>query len=96
MSVNEFKFRIHLENRPSEENGKRQNNVVSLWKTIGKVSHILVTLTSRSDSNFERSNISLKENKPDGADPNSNGLDHYVQKNEEKTLQFSVDRSKKA
>ena len=32
------------------------------------VSPILVTLTSRSDSNFERSNISLKENKRDGVD----------------------------
>ena len=40
---------------------------------------ILVTLTSRSDSNFERSNISLKENKPDGIDLNSNGLDYCVQ-----------------
>ena len=28
-------------------------------------------LTSHSDSNFERSNISFKENKPDGVDPNS-------------------------
>ena len=29
------------------------------------MSPILVTLTSRSDSDFERSNVSLKENKPD-------------------------------
>ena len=29
---------------------------------------ILVTLTSRSDSNFECSNINLVENKPDGID----------------------------
>ena len=35
---------------------------------------ILVTLTSRNDSDFERSNISLKENKPDGVDLNSNSL----------------------
>ena len=46
------------------------------------MSTVLVTLTSRSDSNFERSNISLKENKRDGVDPNSNGLDYCVQKNE--------------
>ena len=45
---------------------------------IGKVSSILVTLTSRSDSNFERSIISLKETKPDGVDFNSNGLDYCV------------------
>ena len=45
----------------------------SLRKTVGKVSPILVTLTSHSDSNFERSNISLKENKRDGVDLNSNG-----------------------
>ena len=38
----------------------------SLRKTVGKVSPILVTLTSRSDSDFESSNLSLKENKPDG------------------------------
>ena len=31
-----------------------------------KMSPILVTLTSRSDSDFERSNVSLKESKPDG------------------------------
>ena len=39
------------------------------------MSPILVTLTSRSDSDFERSNISLKENKPDGVDLNSDCLD---------------------
>ena len=33
---------------------------------MGKVSPILITLTSRSDSDLERSNASLKENKPDG------------------------------
>ena len=37
---------------------------LSLQKTVGKVSLILVTLTSCSDSNFKRSNISLKETKP--------------------------------
>ena len=41
----------------------------SLRKTVGKVSPILVTLTSRSDSDFESSNVSLKENKPDGVNP---------------------------
>ena len=47
------------------------------------MSPILVTLTSRSDSDFERSNVSLKENKPDGVNPNSNDIDYYVRKNEE-------------
>ena len=32
------------------------------------------TLTSHSDSDFKRSNISFKGNKPDGFSPNSNGL----------------------
>ena len=56
-----------------------------------KVSPILVTLTSRSDSDFERSNHSLKENKPDGVDPNPNDLDYYVRKNDGKILSFSAD-----
>ena len=51
-----------------------------------RVSPILVTLASRSDSNFERSNISLKENKRDGVDMNSKCLDCYVRKNEGKIL----------
>ena len=55
-----------------------------LRKTVGKVSPILVTLTSRSDSDFEQSNVSLKENKPDGASPNSIEIDYYVRKNEGK------------
>ena len=52
---------------------------------------ILVTLTSRSDSDFESLNISLKENKPDGVNPNSNDIDFYVQKNEGKIRRFSAD-----
>ena len=66
---------------------------ISLRKTEGKVSPILVTLTSGSDSNFERSNIFFKENKWDGVDKNSNGLDYCVRKNEGKTLWFSADCS---
>ena len=54
------------------------------------MSPILVTLTSCSDSNFERS-INLKENKQDGVDPNSNDLDHCVRKDEGKILWFSAD-----
>ena len=46
--------------------------------------------TSRSDSAFERSNISLKENKRDGVDPNSNGLEYCIRKNEGKILSFSA------
>ena len=60
----------------------------SLRKTVGKVSPILVTLTSRNDSNFESSNISLKEKKPDGVNPNSNDIDHYVRKMKEKFYGF--------
>ena len=63
----------------------------SLRKTAGKVSPILVTLKSSSDSNFERSNISLKENIPDGVDPNSDGHDYYGRKNERKMRWFSAD-----
>ena len=63
----------------------------SLRKTAGKVSPILVTLTSRSDSDFEISNVSLKENKPDGVNPNSNDIDYYVRKNEGKIRSFSAD-----
>ena len=66
-------------------------NVFSLQKTVGKVSPILVTLSSRSDSDFERSNVSLKENKPDGVNPNSNDIDYYVRQNEGKILWFSAD-----
>ena len=56
------------------------------------MSPILVTLASRNDFNFERSNVSLKENKADGANPNSNGIDYYVRKNEGKIRWFSADR----
>ena len=55
------------------------------------MSPILVTLTSRSDSNFELSNISLEENKRDGVDPNCKGLDYCVRKNEGKIRLFSTD-----
>ena len=55
------------------------------------MSPIYVTLTSNSDSSFELSNISLKESKRDDVDPNSNGLDYYVRKNEGKILWSSAD-----
>ena len=48
------------------------------------MSPILVMLTSRNGSDFERSYVSLKENKPDGVNPNSNDIDYYVRKNEGK------------
>ena len=38
------------------------------------MSLILVTLTAYSHSNFERLNISFKENKLDGFDPNSEAI----------------------
>ena len=63
----------------------------SLRKTVGKAPPILAMLTSRSDSNFERSNISLKENKRDGIDSNSNGFGYCVRQNEGKILWFSAD-----
>ena len=52
------------------------------------MSPILVALTSRSDSDFERSNISLKENKRYGVDSNSDGFDYCVRKNEGKFYGF--------
>ena len=58
---------------------------------MGKASPILVTLTSRSDSDVESSKVSLKDNKPDGVNPNSNDIDNYVQKNEGKILWFPAD-----
>ena len=44
-------------------------SVYSLRKIVGKVSPILITLTSLSDSDFESSNVSLKEDKTDGVNP---------------------------
>ena len=73
----------------------RQVSKHSLRKTVEKAlekaSPILVTLTSRSNSDVESSNVSLKENKPDGVNPNSNDIDYYVRKNEGKILRFSAD-----
>ena len=55
------------------------------------MSPILVTPTSHSDSNFERSNIGLKENELDRVDPNSNGFFYCVRKKKGRHLQFSAD-----
>ena len=41
-------------------------------------------------THFERSNISLKETKPDGVDSNSNGLDCCLRNNERKIQWFSA------
>ena len=62
-----------------EGRGTRLN---SLRKTVGKLSPILVTLTSHNDTDFESSNVSLKENKSDGGNANSNDIDYYVRKDE--------------
>ena len=43
---------------------------------------------SRSDSDFESSNVNLKENKPDGVNLNSNDIDYYVRKNKRKFYGF--------
>ena len=61
---------------------------ISLRKTVGKVSPILVTLTSRSDSDFESSSVSLKENKPDGVNPNSNDITTTFERMKEKFYGF--------
>ena len=55
------------------------------------MSLILVTLTSRSDSDFERSNVSLKEKKPNGVNPNSKDIYYHVPKDEGKIRWFSAD-----
>ena len=70
---------------------KAGNGIHRLRKTVEKVSPILVTLTSCSDSDVESSNVNLKENEPDGVNPNSNDIDYYVRKNEGKILWFSAD-----
>ena len=78
----------------SQMKRKQQKNYVKIFKVrscVINVSPILATLTSRSDSDFERSNVSLKENKLDGVYPYSNDIDYYVRKNEGKILWFSAD-----
>ena len=52
------------------------------------MSPILVKLT---DSDFEPSKISFKENKQDGVDLVSRGLDNWARKNERKLYSFSAD-----
>ena len=75
-----------------QQNSSNQcyNNTVC-GKPQERASPILVTLTSCSDSNFERSNITLKENKRDGVNLNSNGVDYCVRKNDGRILWFSAD-----
>ena len=55
------------------------------------MSSILVTLKSRCDCDFECSNISFNENKLDGVDLKSNGLDYCIGKQGGKFLWFSED-----
>ena len=75
--------------RPSNFHKVLKNCVLySLRKTVGTDSGYV---TSSSYSNFERLNISLKENIPDGVDPNSDGHDYRIRKNEGKYLWFSAD-----
>ena len=54
------------------------------------MSPALVTLTSRSNSDLESSNISFKENISDGADLNPKGSDYCNRKNEGKIIWFSA------
>ena len=51
----------HIQPMYYARNQVRSAEHYSLRKTEGKVSPILVTLTPNSDSNFERSKISLKK-----------------------------------
>ena len=60
-------------------------------KPYERVSQILVTLTSHSDSHFEHSNTSFSENKLDGVDLNSNCRDCGVRKNRGKILSILAD-----
>ena len=60
-------------------------------KTIGKSVTDSGYAQSQSDYNFERSNISFKENKPDGVDSNSNGFYYCVRRKEGRTLRLSAD-----
>ena len=62
------------------------NEFILPLQSTERATPILVTLTLRSDSDFEQSNNSLKENKRDGFDSNSNGFDCCVRKNEGKIL----------
>ena len=80
---------IHFSARTT--NKIRLNLLFSLRKTLGKVSPILVTLTLRIDSDVESSNVSLKENKSDSVNPNSNDIDYYVRKDEGKIPWFSAE-----
>ena len=67
-----------MSSKSNPEAHKDHLDLTSLWKTVGKASPILGTLTSRSDSDVESSNVSLKENKSDSVNPNSNDIDCYV------------------
>ena len=55
------------------------------------MSSILVTFTSRSDSYFQRLNISFYASKLDGVELNSEGLDDRVRKKGQKILWLSGD-----
>ena len=79
-------LKIGQTNVSSTDVGSTTNTVYG--KPLRKVSPILVTLTSRSDSDSECSNVSLKENKPDGVNPNSNDIEYYIRKNEGKLYGF--------
>ena len=76
---------------PTSLEYKKTEQLHSLRKTVGEVSPILVTLMSPNDSDFESSNVSLKENKADGVNSNSNDIEYHVRKNEGKILWFSTD-----
>ena len=60
---------------------------ISLWKTMGKVTQTLVTLTSHCDFHFKHLNMSFTENKLI-VDLNSNCHDCSTQKTEEKLHGF--------
>ena len=71
--------------------GVAVQDLLSLRKTVEKSvtdsGYVYVTQWFRCRT----SNISLKENKPDGVDLSSNGLDYCVRNNEGNILRFSTD-----
>ena len=62
--------------------------VNSLQKTVLKSVIDSCTFTSHSSSNFERFNISFKENKPDGVDLNSKSLTTMFERTKQRFYGF--------
>ena len=74
---------VFVKNESAENRRKERNQ---FWL---RLRHAVIMISNFRT--FERSNVRLKENKPDGVDPNSNDLDNCVRKNQEKIQWFSAD-----